>query len=63
MLITSIIHTLIQVVHVINGCQICVILSAESLSFSPGLVHVYKVILTLNTFRYGAESCERERLI
>ncbi len=72
---TSIIQTLLQldhvvhvvqlvhVVHVVNGGQICVFLSAVSPSFSPVLHLIYKVILTLNTFRYGAESCERDALL
>ncbi len=63
---TSNIHTLLQLVHVIHvasGGQICVIFSAVSLSFSPGLPLIYKVILMLNTFRYGAESCESVDLI
>ncbi len=63
---SSILHSLLQlvhVVHVVSGGQICVFLSAVSLSFSPVLLLIYKVILTLNTFRYGAESCEREALL
>ncbi len=63
---TSIIQTLLQlvhVIHVVSGGQICVFLSAVSLSFSPVLRLIYKVILTLNTFRYGAESCERDALL
>ncbi len=36
----------VHFLHVINGDQISVMLSAVSLSFSPGLILIHKVILT-----------------